>query len=63
MREFKEKELNKLTKKELLHLVCWMLPTIDIEASIKSNQRHQKKMDIDCWECKSIARKLDIKEK
>lgn len=51
-----ESKLKKLTKKELVHLVAFVLPTDSIVPAIRECQDYHKMMTIDCWECKHIYR-------
>lgn len=59
MRDFTTKELNKLKKKELIHFL--MSFDCNIEKIVKTNIKKQKEMGVKCFECQSIAAKLDIK--
>ncbi len=54
------KWMKKLTKRELTHLADGSStgkPTIN---SLKANIANQRKLDIQCFECESIARKLSV---
>jgi len=58
-REFFTQQLNKLSKKELIHFLLSF--DVDIEGIVQRNIRQQKEMGIKCFECLSIAEKLEIK--
>lgn len=59
IREFSTKELNKLSKKELVHFLTSF--DVNIEKIVQDNINGQRRMNIKCFECESISRKLDIK--
>jgi hypothetical protein len=52
------KDLKKLTKAELLHLMDSL--NLDIEHRLKRTLKYQKKEKCTCFECSRIARKLNI---
>lgn len=58
-REFFTQQLNKLSKKELIHFLISF--DVDIEKIVKDNIKGQQSMGIKCFDCLSIAEKLDIK--
>jgi len=55
-----ERDLKKLTKKELVHLV-WSMNSRQPIDTLKSNLAFQREKKIHCGECISIARKLGVK--
>jgi len=59
IREFSTQQLNKLSKKELIHFLISF--DVDIEKIVKDNIIGQQSMGIKCFECLSIAKKLEIK--
>jgi len=58
-REFFTQQLNKLTKKELVHFL--MSFEVDIEGIVQDNIKGQQRIGVKCFECLSIAKKLEIK--
>ena len=60
-----EKFWSKLTKKEIIHLVIDAgIKDVDgLNLTVASHEEHRKKGDFEpCWDCKSIARKLNMIE-
>ena len=53
--------LERLTKHELLHLVKDMRNERDVINEIRQSLDYQDKHNIKCWDCESIARKLELK--